>query len=387
MFLREGVKSRDSSRRTTASAAILIFSVGTIAAAARAQEALPELHLHTGKEIYQAACVACHGPDGKGMPETIVGFEKPKSFPDFSRCDQTTPELNVDYKATILYGGHARGFSAIMPAFGEVLSSPQIDEVVKYLRGFCEEKGWPRGAFNLPLPQVTEKAYPEDEVVITSSANVRGAPGVNTDIIYEQRFGQKNQVEVDVPIDFNRQAPGLWYGGIGDATIGVKRVAFANLNAGSILSGFGGIILPSGNTGHGLGSGVTEFETFAAFAQLLPGRSFVQLQAGTDQPTDTSKAPRSVFWRSAIGKSFEQSGLYGRLWSPMMEFLANRDFTAHPETDWDIVPEVQVTLSQRQHIRANLGLRIPVTHTAGRPTEAVFYVLWDWQDGGLKAGW
>ena len=35
------------------------------------------------------------------MPDTTVGFDKPKSFPDFTQCDQTTPELNKDWKATI----------------------------------------------------------------------------------------------------------------------------------------------------------------------------------------------------------------------------------------------------------------------------------------------
>jgi len=346
-----------------------------------------KLSLSTGKEIYEAACIACHGPNGKGMPDTTVGFDKPKSFPDFSRCDQTTPELNVDWKATIRDGGHGRGFSPIMPSFVDALTSAQMDKVIAYLRSLCTDKSWPRGEFNLPLPLVTEKAFPEDEVVVTSALNVQGAPGSTTDIIYEQRFGARNQIEVDIPVVFNRQSPGLWYGGVGDTTLGVKRVLIANLHTGSILSAFGGVNLPTGNRTHGLGAGVTTFESFAAFAQLLPATSFVQLQAGTNQPTDTSKAPRSVFWRAALGKSFRQSGGLGRMWTPMTEFVANRDCTSHAKTDWDIVPQFQVTLSQRQHVRANLGFRIPVTNTAGRPIQAVFYLLWDWFDGGLREGW
>jgi hypothetical protein len=262
-----------------------------------------------------------------------------------------------------------------------------MDKVIAYLRSLCLDKSWPRGEFNLPLPLVTEKAFPEDEVVVRSALNAQGAPSSTTDIIYEQRFGVRNQLEVDVPVTFNRQSPGLWYGGVGDTTIGVKRVLIANLHTGSILSAFGGVILPTGNRTHGLGSGVTIFESFAAFAQLLPALSFVQLQAGTDQPTDTSKAPRSVFGRAALGKSFRQSDGLGRMWTPMTEFVANRDFTSQARTDWDVVPQFQVTLSQRQHVRANLGFRIPVTNTANRPIQAVFYLLWDWFDGGLREGW
>jgi mono/diheme cytochrome c family protein len=367
---------------------LFLFALAGVTAWAPAQDAPPaKLKLNTGKEIYHAACVACHGPDGKGMPDTTVAFQKPTTFPDFTRCDQTTPELNKDWKATIRDGGVGRGFSRIMPSFGEALNSKQIDEVVQYVRGFCTDKGWPRGEFNLPRPQFTEKAFPEDEVVIGSRLNAQRAPGVTNDIISENTFGARSQLEVDVPIDFVRSAPGLWHGGIGDATIGLKQVLFADLHAGSILSGFGGIILPSGSTAHGLGTGVTQFETFASFAQLLPSESFVQLQAGTDQPTDTSKAPRSLFWRSAIGKTFRQSEGLGRMWTPMVELVANKNFLPHTTPDWDIVPQFQVTLSKRQHVRLNLGTRIPVTNTSDRPIQVVFYVLWDWFDGSLLKGW
>jgi mono/diheme cytochrome c family protein len=374
--------------RSSQDRVLLVLAIAAWAPCVFAQDKPPaELSLDTGKEIYEAACIACHGSNGKGMPDTTVGFDKPKSFPDFSRCDQTTPELNVDWKATIRDGGHGRGFSPIMPSFVDALTSAQMDKVIVYLRSLCANKFWPRGEFNLPLPLTTEKAFPEDEVVLRSALNAQGAPGSTTDIIYEQRFGARNQIEVDVPVVFNRQSPGLWYGGVGDMTLGVKRVLLADLHAGSILTAFGGVILPSGNRAHGLGSGVTTLESFVAFAQLLPALSFVQLQAGTDQPIDTSKAPRSVFWRAAVGKSFRQSDGLGRMWTPMTEFVANRDFTSRAKTNWDVVPQFQVTLSQRQHVRANLGFSIPVTNTAGRPIQAVFYLLWDWFDGGLRQGW
>jgi hypothetical protein len=88
-----------------------------------------------------------------------------------------------------------------------------------------------------------------------------------------------------------------------------------------------------------------------------------------------------------VGKSFRESDGLGRMWTPMMELVANRDYFTHATTDWDIVPQFQVTISRRQHIRADLGFRIPVTNTEGRPIQAMFYVLWDWQDGSLKEGW
>jgi hypothetical protein len=75
------------------------------------------------------------------------------------------------------------------------------------------------------------------------------------------------------------------------------------------------------------------------------------------------------------------------MWTPMVEVIANKDFLPHTTPDWDIVPQFQVTLSQRQHVRLNLGTRIPITNTSDRPIQVVFYVLWDWFDGSLLKGW
>jgi hypothetical protein len=132
---------------------------------------------------------------------------------------------------------------------------------------------------------------------------------------------------------------------------------------------------------------VTIFEAFAAYGQLLPSDSFIQVQAGTEQPTDTAVSPRAVFARTAIGKSFRQEDGFGRMWSPMLEVVVDRDFAAGARTNVDLVPEFQVTLSRRQHVRANVGLQVPVANTSGRGVQVLFYCLWDWFDGGLFEGW
>jgi len=77
----------------------------------------------------------------------------------------------------------------------------------------------------------------------------------------------------------------------------------------------------------------------------------------------------------------------GRLWTPMVEFVAARDLVTGASTNWDVVPEMQVTISRRQHFRVNVGYSKPVTNTAGRPGQVVFYILWDWFDGKLNEGW
>jgi len=345
------------------------------------------MKLDTGKEIFEAACIGCHGPGGRGQPESILGFEKPDTFPDFSDCNGSTREKTFDWRATIHEGGSHRGFSEIMPSWADALSSEQIDKVVGYLRTLCSEPGWPFGELNFPRAIMTEKAFPEDEWTLTGAVKGSRPRSDSGELIYEKRLGPKSQLELAAPYSFHQRANNGWVGGIGDLIAGYKRVLVFNNNTGSILSAQGSIALPTGNKTKELGSGVTTFETFGAFGQKLPGLSFLQIQGGAELPTDTTKADRVGFLRVAVGKTFAQNSGFGRAWTPIVEFLGERDLVTGAKTDWDIVPEVQITLNKRQHIRASIGVQTPMNNRDGRSTSAVFYVLWDWFDGGLKAGW
>jgi mono/diheme cytochrome c family protein len=343
-------------------------------------------NLKTGQEIYRSACIACHGKDGKGAPQQLRGFKAPNTFPDFTLCDQTTPEDNKAWEAVITYGGRFRGFSQIMPSFSQALTPEQIAQVAHYLRSFCTNSHWPRGELNLPRALVTEKAFPEDEEVISTAVNARGTGAVETHYIHEQRFGIKNQLEIDVPLHFENQN-NTWYGGLGDITLGWKREIYSSLPKGSILSVQGSLIAPTGRTKYGFGNGTTAFEVFGAFDQLIGRNTFLQTQLGGDFPVDTQKASQALFWNTAVGQMFAGDRGLGRLWTPMLELTLNRDFQTGARNNWDLIPEMQVTISRRQHVRGNVGVRVPVNDTAGRPVQAMFYLLWDWADGKLTEGW
>jgi hypothetical protein len=346
-----------------------------------------DLKLNTGKEIYQAACAGCHGVDGRGTPQSTLGFEPPETFPDFTDCQATSREADADWQSIIHLGGPTKGFSEIMPSFTEALTAAQIDQVIQHLRGFCREDSWPRGELNLPRALVTEKAFPEDEAVVQAAIATEGTPRVATELVYERRFGIRNQFELKVPLAFERQDTRTWFGGVGDLTLGYKRLLTSSLRTGSILSVAGEATLPTGNKARGLGSGVTIFEGFAAYGQLLPKNGFLQFQGGVEVPTHRDDASKAVFWRAVAGASIAQGAGFGRLWSPMVELLADRELASGEKTNWDVVPQLQVTLSRRQHIRANVGFRVPVTNAALRSTALVFYLLWDWFDGGIRDGW
>ena len=356
-----------------------------------------QLGLHSGREIYEAACAACHGPNGEGTPTEVAGFDKPDTFPHFNKCDETTPEYTRDWKAAILHGGPARGFSPIMPSFEGVLTSRQADEVIAYLRSRCTEPGWPLGELNVPLALVTEKAFPESETLVKSAINASGPAGISSELDYEKILDKRDQLEVAIPFDWARQEGGSSAGGIGDVVVGVKHVLLSRLNpprdgplyesTGSILSIQGEVLLPTGSWRHGFGSGEPGFGVFALYDQLLPAQTFLQLQGGFDLPLRARHVARSAYVRSAFGKTFAEGDESGRLWSPMVELIANRDLTAGARTDYDEVTEFQVTLNRRQHVRAALGYLVPINNTAGRARQIELYVLWDWFDGGLLEGW
>jgi len=353
--------------------------------------AATRVSLRSGQQIYAAACAGCHGAHGTGGERSTLGFEPPDTFPDFTRCDQTTPEEDVAWTSIVRDGGPSRGFSQIMPAFGDALSPEQIAAVVAHLRTFCVDNAWPRGELNLPRALATEKAFPEDETVVTAAFNAHGPPGVDSELAYERRLGKRNQLELAIPFSIVDQGRAGLTSGIGDIAVGVKRVLVSHLSVdgvtGSIFSVQGEVALPTGNEAKGRGAGETVFTAFGAYDVLLRANTFLQIQAGLDVPRRTRDVPRAAFLRTALGKSIAARQGLGRLWSPMLEITGERDLVGGPRTRWDVIPELQVSLSTRQHVRAAIGYRIPVSEIGDRPRQLAVYALWDWADGGLFEGW
>lgn len=341
--------------------------------------------VRTGEEIYRDACAGCHGTDGKGALPSIVGFNVP--LPDFTDCNFATREMDADWMAIVRDGGPVRGFSRIMPAFRDLLTPQEIRSVINYIRTFCNDRGWPRGEFNLPRPQVTEKAFPEDEAVLETAVNTQGPRAITNHLIYEKRLGPRDQIELDVPFGFvTRPADGTRTAGLGDISLGPKHVFLHSLASGTILSGASGIIFPTGDTAKGLGTGATAFEAYVLLGQLLPSSSYFQFQGGVELPTDKTRAAQSAFWRGALGTSVP-FGSISRTWSPMVEVVGARDLVSGAESEWDLVPQFQVTLSALQHVRANVGVEVPLTRTATRHPRILAYVLWDIFDGPLFRQW
>jgi len=360
-----------------ASAVISLFMVGPAAAQGDTRE-------RSGEELYRVACAACHGPDGTGAPQSQVGFDDP--LPDFTECSFNTAEAAADWFAIAHEGGPVRAFSRKMPAFGEALTTAELERVVDHVRGFCDDSSWPRGDLNFPRALVTEKAFPENEALLTTSIQKGAAREFTNEILYERRFGARNQFEIAIPLAMQAGEGSQWFRGLGDVAVAVKRVLFHSMNSGTILSAGGEVALPTGKESEGLGGGVMKFEPFLLVGQVLHGNAFVQSQAGAEIPRDRDKAETEAFWRGVVGTTFMQ-GQFGRSWTPMLEFAAVRELESGKKVEWDVLPQMQVSLSKRQHILASAGVRIPVTERGERHWQVLTYLLWDWFDGGLRDGW
>jgi mono/diheme cytochrome c family protein len=343
----------------------------------------------SGQTIYRAACVTCHGADGRGSPSSVVGFALPlangHSFPDFADCPTNTVEPSGDWMAVVHSGGPVRALDRHMPAFGDALSADQIERVVQYLWTFCRDRSWPRGDLNFPRGLFTEKAFPENEILFLTGSRP-GRAGVTESLVYERRFGSRGTYEVNVPLALGQVEPGgPWRRGLGDVEITVRQTVHASVEHGSILALGGAVMLPTGKDSLGLGNGYSVFEPLLLAGQMLGANGFVQVQAGYEIASDRTRGVNEAFTRTALGYTWAQDAGRGRAWTPMAEVLVARP--SRGPVEWDVVPQAQVSLSKLQHILVNVGVRMPLTQRDARKPQLMTYLLWDWFDGGLFEFW
>jgi len=340
-------------------------------------EAVSEPEDEDGEELYMQACATCHGIDGKGVPASRLGFETPPA--DFTDCNFATREPDADWIAVAHQGGPVRGFAREMPAFGDALTEEELEAILAFIRTLCEEDEWPRGELNLPRPLITTKAFPEDEAVLSTTWDVEGALAISSEIEYEKRLGARGQLELVVPYGVEK---GSGRGHLGNATLGYKRVLLQSLESGSIFSAGAEFILPTGPSE----DDPVVFEPFASFGQGLAADFFLQFQGGAELPIDDGEVTREFFARGVLGKTITE-GRWGRSWSPMIEILGARIVDPNATSfSLALVPQVQVSLNQRQHVMLNVGVMIP-SYGEDEPVRFALYLLWEWFDGGFFEGW
>jgi mono/diheme cytochrome c family protein len=334
--------------------------------------------LAKGKEVFEMACVACHGEDGAGNPawESEV---RPISFAD---CG-TTAEPTALWKSIVTHGGPRHGLSEVMPAFGEAFPGDELNAVVAYLRTFCKNADrYPPGDLNFRRLIATGKAFPEAEVVLRSKI-VPARGETELEFLYENRIGPRFQYELEFPL--RPKANDQGYGpGIGDIVVSGKYVLGFDPARLQIFSAGLEVALPTGNEGKSLGSGTTVFSPYLAFGKGI-GTGVLQGKLAMELPADTNRASRN--YRYAIAYSSPPIGFSRTGYVPSVELTGayNARNRNHAQT---AVVGVSKALNKLGHVIGSVGMGIPLRPSgAPRPKEFRAYVLWDFGDGPIWTGW
>ncbi len=114
----------------------------TIVAAtiAMAPSATPVLaaDLNAAKQQFGELCARCHGSQGYGDgPDGATLATKPRNFHD---CGLMAKDSDVLVTREMKGGSAAIGRSNDMPSWGEAFDDNQIQDLLAYVREFCEQK-------------------------------------------------------------------------------------------------------------------------------------------------------------------------------------------------------------------------------------------------------
>jgi hypothetical protein len=356
-----------------APASVIIAGVMTVLVFAAAVSVQPQPS--TVPEMWDAWCARCHAVDGTGrVAEPTITVEPM----DFTECRVATAEPDADWEVAIALGGPAVGLSAEMPAFGDSLDAETIRGFVRHMRGFCGERGWPSGNANFPRPIFTEKAFPENEFVLLpvvshrrpDTADGAAADGV-TDVaftaLFERRFGKRAMWEVALPMVSHDAVGSSRQHGVGDLELAAKYVLFTDTTQPRILSAGLEVVLPTGSSRRGLGSGTSIWEPYLSFGTLV-GATYVQAQAKVEIPADSSKADRAFVYHLYAGRDWSATP---DTWTLGVELNGENDELA-------FTPQVRKGLTKTGALGAAVGVRVPITARREQGTRVVGYLLWEY---------
>lgn len=329
-----------------------------------------EVDFTSGRSMYNAWCARCHGEDGRGQVE---GLELEVPPPDFTDCSFNSREPRKDWKAVVAHGGPARGLSWSMPAWGEAISEEQIDLILDYIKTFCTDDRWPKGELNFRRPQVTAKAFPENEALMIPVYTHSKSRGSTTKFVYEERVGPRGQWEVSIPFvaDYSNTARG-----IGDVELSGKYALFDSFESLFILSSGIELGIPTGSEAKGLGSGHWKLAPYLAAAKGFE-RFVLQSSVKYEHPLKGNERELQYNLAFTFPLTDEKQGVM-----PMIELNGVKSFETGSNNLF-LTPQLYIGLVKRGHIALSLGTQIPIAGEKPFDYRIMTFLLWEYMDGGL----
>ncbi len=333
----------------------------------------------TGAELYAQACASCNGADGRGAP---AGTSHTVPLPDFTDCATATAETTANWAGLVRHGGPFLGLSAEMPAFGDVLTEAEIRAVIAYVRGFCRDPRWPIGDLEYRRAVFVEKAFPEDEVVLSYAGEAARRERTNGgELALEKRIGPRGWLELDVPGAALAAEGEPTRAGLGDLALVYRQALVVAPAWRSIGSAGVEVALPTGNRRHGVGSG-----TFVVAPELLSGHALgplvVQTQVLAELPADAARADRRMVYRAALQWPL---GPYKKDVVPALEIEQSQALASAVHAATLLGPSLYVPLSRRGHVACAVGALLPVAGTRPFDWQLGAFLLWEYSDGPFWA--
>jgi mono/diheme cytochrome c family protein len=339
--------------------------------AASAGWATGDARVAAGREVYEAACQACHGQDGRGNPD----WESDVAAPDLADC-ATTSERGDHWEDIVAKGGRAFGLASVMPAFGETLTASEIGSVVAYLRTLCEDADrYPPGELNPRRLLAVGKAFPETEAGLAVSHGLDPGQDTLLRLRYERRWGSRLGYGFKAPFRA-ADAEFAGFSGLGNIELEAKWVPAFHARRGEIVALGLEVETPTGEPGRSLGHGIWVWKPFVAFAKGA-GRTTAQGKLALSLPQDLDHdEDRLIQYGFGLSRSL---GRPRTAWTPAAELvgafnLRRRDFRH------EMVVEISRPLSRLGHVVASAGLRFPLGGYAVSPRLEA-HVLWDFSEG------
>ena len=349
---------------------LTLACLGVVIYAADAHGSLDPL-LH-GREVFEQNCIMCHGADAKGTGQLAAALPvRPANLTD---CKLTAEDPVEVVQGIIRHGGPYAGRSSVMPAFGTVLSDSDIADVARYVKSLCADPDWVPGELNFPRPLLTDKAFPEQEMIVGGRF---GRNGKNVSEYWgrlEYRVNGRTNIEITSRALSINPNIGPTESGLGDTALSVKRVVAFSPRYRTLASAGVELTLPTGSDRRGLGNGSFVFEP-----NLRAGVDWkqfvVQVAGALAFPARTSDINSEWKLDVAIGRYFFPDP---RLQiTPMIELNTTTRISgpSYGETKSAILPQVRV----KWLVWAlGVGVQAPITRARDFEVRPLFDLVYEY---------